>query len=286
MIKQKMIKRIESLKSNKETKNENISKCNNSESNQISEISIKEKLDEILGNKAEIINLDVGGKIFTVKLSELKETEDNLIIQTYNKLNLNEDNINKKEVELFFDRSFKYFPVILQYIKNQNFNIKNYKRYDLFYIEKEAIFFNLTKMINEIQNIPKEVKIVSFDSSPRYQNFGTHDLESLNDETLSGGFCLNSPYWIIFELDFEHEINEIKVAGFSPDRSRWAPSNGSNAKVYTSLDNQNWKEVGKLPSNFGNTILTVTLTTSEAKYLKFQHTTYLGLSYLKISPNL
>jgi hypothetical protein len=62
----------------------------------------------------------------------------------------------------------------------------------------------------------------------------------------------------------------------------WYPGNGSGASILTSKDKSSWVEVGKIPSNYTSTITTVKLKRTVAKYIKFQHNSYLGIGFLNI----
>ena len=79
----------------------------------------------------------------------------------------------------------------------------------------------------------------------------------------------------------EHEIEEINVGGYNGNTGSWSPTNGSGATVHTSNDKILWTQVGVITS-LGAFISNVKLKKTNGKYLKFNHTSYLGLGYLEI----
>ena len=120
-------------------------------------------------------------------------------------------------------------------------------------------------------------------TSRRYSTAaGTHNFEDIKTTDLNtGGICVDSPCNIQLELDFEHEFEKIEIGGWNGNSS-WAVYWGANAKIYTSRDKTNWTEVGTVPSDFGNKISIVSVKKTTARYIKFQHTSWLGLGHLKI----
>jgi len=135
-----------------------------------------------------------------------------------------------------------------------------------------------------------EFKYVSFESSGQYSYStygvaGTNNVEHLNDFTdrsLLKGICAASPGWINIDLSDKITIQDIEIGGWNGNSSLWSVTNGSSATISTSNDKSSWVQVGTIPSGFGATIVRVTLTKTEAKYVRFQHTGYLGLGYFRI----
>jgi len=126
---------------------------------------------------------------------------------------------------------------------------------------------------------------VSFEFSGPYSVAGTNLIEHLNDfndKSLQRGICATSPGWINIELSDKVTIQDIEVGGWNGNTSVWGVSNGSGATISTSNDKSSWVQVGTLPSNYGASVQRVTLTKSEAKFIRFQHTSYLGIGYFKI----
>lgn len=231
--------------------------------------------ESIVSKKDPVVTFNVGGKLFKCTYSVLVSVKDSLFEKLY------EEGQRINEV-LFFDRSYSNFPIILNFIRNKTFNPKEFSRNDLEDIKFESEYYAihpLTKILDEILN---RVEFVSFTSAGRYSSNGTHKLEDLSTKDLKTGICVQSPYFITIELNFEHEFEKIEIGGCTCNTSSWAPSNGVNASIMTSLDGVTFNEVGKIPSNFGGTIITVPVKKSTAKYIKFQHNSYVGLGYLNI----
>jgi len=243
-------------------------------------VSIDQTIEDLVSKKENYIKLDIGGKVYKTKLSTLLSVKNTLF---YKLIKLaqekGEEELSK---EFFFDRSYMHFPFILDYLRTTKFSLKGLSKFDLDDIEKEVEYYGLIEILEKIQDLKKEVEFVSMDAAPRYSNAGTHNVQDLKDKSMTKGVCVGSPYHIIIELNFEHEIDAIEVSGWNGNSSLWYVGNGSGCRIYTSTDKSNWKEVGTLPSNHGATIQTVKLTPSTGKYIKFQHTSYLGLGYLNV----
>jgi len=156
--------------------------------------------------------------------------------------------------------------------------------------EKRGEKLSLTGDLKVFSNVKRksgETKFLSFEYSGQYSSAGTQNIEHLNDwndRSLMRGICANSPGWINIELQDKITIHEIEIGGWNGNTSLWGVTNGGGATIQTSNDKSSWQQVGTIPYGFGATIQKITLTKTEAKWIRFQHTSYLGLGYLKILP--
>ena len=241
--------------------------------------SLEDQAQEIMKYQDNIIRINVGGEKFATRQEVLLGFKDTLfykIILT-NRLNLKE--------EIFFDRSPKYFPFILDYIRYKKLNLKQFKKEELEELKEEAEYYemgDLNKQFEENLNL----RFVRFETNGIYsyngQTAGTNKVEDLDDKSLLKGICATSPGWIIIEMNTETLIEKIEIGGWNGNTGLWAASNGSLATIYTSQDKNDWKQVGTIPDDYGAKIQTVSLTKSSAKYLKFESGSYLGIGYLKV----
>lgn len=234
----------------------------------------EEAARNIIDRTDPVVSMNIGGEIYKCSLSILTSVKGTLFENLY-------QNPNNVQRIVFFDRSNSYFNVILNYIRSHIFNPEQFSRDELEDIKIEAEYYSLTDFIALINERLNKIEFVNFESSARYSTCGSHKLEDLSTKDLKTGICVQSSYYITIELNFEHEIEKMEIAGVTGNSS-WAVSNGINAKVLTSTDKSNWKEVGTIPSNFGDIIITVPLKKSIAKYIKFQHNSYLGIGYLNL----
>jgi hypothetical protein len=253
----------------------------------LNEVEIKEKkfkemdlkVDEIISKNDSVITLNVGGKIFQTKLSTLLSVKDTIFYRLLGSFIESGSEISK---ELFFDRSYHYFPLILDFLRTKKYSINGYGKFYLDDILKETEYYGISEISNHILEMQKEIEFVNWEAAPRYSTAGTHNLQDLKDKSLMKGICVQAPYHIIIELNFEHEIDAMEVGGWNGNSGVWYPGNGANSRILTSVDKVDWVDVGNLPSNFTSTITTVQLRPTTAKYIKFQHTSYLGLGYLDL----
>ena len=242
---------------------------------------IEDRLSELVDSKDSIVKLNIGGKIFQTKFSTMMKVKDTL----FHKLIMNhfEENKNKsEELEFFFDRSYEYFGLFLDYLRTKKYDLKKYNKFQFEDILAEAEYYGITEIAEYIKAISIEIEFVGFESAPKYSTAGTHKVEDLTDSSLSKGICVQSPYYITIELNYDHEIDEIEIGGYNGNLSLWYPGNGSGSKILTSIDGINFTEVGTIPSSYGASIQIVKITSSIAKFVKFQHNGYLGIGFLKL----
>lgn len=241
--------------------------------------SVKENaIETILGKKDPVVSMNIGGKVFKCSHSLLVSVKDSLFEKLY------EGGNHVNEV-LFFDRSYNIFPILLNFLRTKTFNPKDYIRTELEEIKFESEYYAIGPLTKICDDVLTKVEFISFVSSGRYGSCGTHKLEDLSTKDLLTGICVQSTYYITVEFNFEHEFDKIEIGGWTGNTSSWAASNGSGATIFTSTDNVTFKEVGKIPTDFGSKIMTVSLKKSSAKFIKFQHNSYLGLGYLSIIKN-
>jgi hypothetical protein len=260
--------------------------------NQMMELELKaeewhkkdEQVSELVKkNKDLIITLDVGGKKFQTKLETLMSYKDTLFYKLFldGKLDIRS--------EIFIDRSYFCFHHILSYLRNKKLIDSNLSNQAVEELLEEACFYEIQELIDNLEELKREVKYIGFEFSGAYgyngRTAGTNKIEDLNDfedRTLKKGICATSPGWIIIELSRETEFQEIEVGGWNGDTSLWGPTNGASSTILTSNDKRTWITVGSLPTNYGANIITLKLSKTRAKYIKFNSSSYLGLGYFKI----
>jgi hypothetical protein len=240
-------------------------------------------LELVKKNKDKIITINIGGKIFQTKLETLMGYKDTLFYKLFssNKLDISQ--------EIFIDRSYDYFEYILSFFRNKKVDCSSLSSKQLDRLLIEVEFYEIQELIEFIEELRIEIKFVKFDSNGTYQSgttmAGTNNIDHINnneDKSLRNGICATSPGWIIFELLREVDIDQIEIGGWNGNTGIWGVSNGSGATILTSRDKNVWVTVGNIPGTFGATISTVNLTKSRAKYVKFNHNSYLGIGYFKI----
>jgi hypothetical protein len=237
--------------------------------------------DYLVGNN-NLICLNIGGKIFKTKLSTLLSEKDTFF---YYIVAQRLENKEKVEEEMFFDRSYANFDFFMDYLRTKRFSLINKTKGDLDELSSDANYYGFSVISDQIEELMKEVTFVNMDgSSAKYSNCGNHNVKDLHDKDLNKGITVQSPYTLIIEFNMQHTFKEIEVGGFNGNTNSFAVSNGANAKIYVSNDKINWgSEVGTLPNDYGNKIQKVTLKSlCTAKYIKFQHNSYIGMGYLNI----
>jgi hypothetical protein len=232
-------------------------------------------------NESKIFTLNIGGKVYKTKIKNLLSIKDTFF---YYIISQRLDHHENPFEQIFFDRSYKNFDFFIDYLRSKKFTIANLQPTNLNSIFEDAKFYGFGEITNEIELRLKEVEIINMNgTSNKYSNAGTHDFKDLKDKSMMKGICVESPYTIQLEFNYEHVFNKIQVGGYNGNTSTWGPTNGANAKIWVSKDNVTWKEVGVLPSDHGNKISDITLKEfCTAKFIKFTHNSYLGIGYLNI----
>jgi len=243
------------------------------------------KMDERVCNlknteNNQTVTFNVGGKIFSTKMDTILSVKDTLLYKL-----ITSDKFNLKK-EIFFDRSPKMFYHILDFLRFKKINYKRFNKEELNELKIETEYYEIAEIYGYLHDQLKEIEFVRFESNGVYeynnQTAGTNLVKDLNDRSLLKGICAKSPGWIVIELNSEWEFEELDIAGWNGNSSLWYNGNGSGASILTSIDKINWKSVGTIPSNYAGTIQTVKLAKSTGRYIKFNHSSYLGIGYLNI----
>ncbi len=157
---------------------------------------------------------------------------------------------------------------------------------------------------NDLSRVSMSSNLFNSTTHPCFSNFwfnapyvyngktaGTNQLGNVADRSLSKGkitifyfkgICSINPGWIIFQLNYPRSVNSIEVGGFTGEKQIWFPGNGAGAAISTSIDKVTWKNVGVVPNNFGEGLMTINLISSSANFIKFELNAYIGFGYVNI----
>ena len=238
---------------------------------------------EINKSKNSLIKIDCGGEKF--------QTAKSTLVNEYARQSLLEAVVNDSDFdlsqELFFDRDPRYFSTILEYLRSGNINYKVFTKEEKKKLMEEARYYQIIGILSYLEERMKEVDFVSFEFTGAYtykgKTAGSNILEDIKNPDLKvGGICSASPGSIVIKLNSDWEFSEIEIGGYKGDATLWYPENGCGAQILTSENGKDFKKVGKIPSGYGKDVKKVKLTKSVGRYIKFQHTSYVGISYLKI----
>ncbi len=240
---------------------------------------MEEKNAIIFSYQNQIMRLNISGEKYSISLKTINEHNETLFNHLSQKLDLKD--------EIFIDRSPKMFPIILNYLRTKQYDIKKMTKEEILLLKEEVDYYNIEEISTYLHNKLEVIEFVNYECNGLYYyagkiagNNGT--AQDLSNKKSDKGICCNSPGWIIIELNKEWDIEAMDIRGWKGNSVSWSPENGGNAKVFTSVDKTNWKDVGAIPSGFGTTIKTAKLIKSRAKYVKFEARSYLGIGYLNI----
>lgn len=234
-------------------------------------------IKQFKSNNQQKVILNIGGEKYTTTISTL--LSDNTSI--FNEILTSEIDLSD---EIYIERNGILFKYILNYLRNQSFDPRQYRRSLLLEIMEEADFYNIESLFNVINNIIKDIEIISFEHNGDYifkgQLAGTQNIKDIKTTDPNTGICTNTQGRIVFDLEFPAEFNEIHVQGYGADIKLWNPGNGAGAKIYSSLDKDKWEYIGSISHSFASKIYVLNLKKKVyGKYIKIEHTSYIGLSY-------
>jgi len=242
----------------------------------------KEKLMKE-GAETQKVFLNVGGQQFQTTLSTILKHPDTLLFNL-----IMTEQWDYKE-ELYLDRSFKYFKPILSYMRSLQVNLSSYKDEEVVEIAKEAKFYHMKEMVSYLENFAREVVFVAMEFSGEYRSgnqvAATNNVDDLNnhdDTSCMRGIATAYTGWIIIEFNREVEFDQVEIGGYRGNTNLYSSSNGVGASIKTSLDKQNWTTVGTINNSYSNGPFMHNVTSSRAKYIKFEHNSYVGIGYLRI----
>jgi len=99
----------------------------------------EEKMTDLL-NKERLINLNIGGKIFKTNSSTFKNYPESLFFK--------ELEANPGSKELFFDRTFNGFGMILTFLREGKISFKKMSKYEKEDLQREIEFYGMTQYAN------------------------------------------------------------------------------------------------------------------------------------------
>lgn len=239
--------------------------------------------DFISTNGKSFVTIDVGGKQFKTTFKTLLSKKDNFFyVNAYECLKLGNSVTNS----FFFDRKNDYFSLVLDYLRTGVLHFEGMKDINLKNFSDDLKFYGVWQAFAIVDKFLSKATIIGFTASPKYSTAGNYSIEKIDEPNNSEGICVQSPYEIIFELNYVHEITGLEIKGYTGNTSLWGSSNGENCPITVSTDKTKWDNVGSIPTGFGNEVKKLVFKESKQfKFIKFIHTGYLGISYLRLLKN-
>lgn len=228
----------------------------------------------------DYVTFSVGGKEYSCSRLSLKEIKGSI----FEILFADDRSEDWNDKIIFFDRDYCHFDFIFNYIKYKKLDFKD--MFNLEELKTEAEFYGLAEITDVICSILYKVNYISVECSFKLPE-STQNLEDLvKHDTTKGIYVTGSPAFIIFELSHSIEFSKIEIAGCKQPSKRstnWLSSNGALTKIYTSILKCDWVEVGIIPENYSDHMISFNVQKSRAKYVKFERSnSSIGISHLKL----
>ena len=243
--------------------------------------SLDEKMAELNKRDREIINLNIGGQMFATTKSTLLKDPDTVFAI------LLRENTNLQDNELFFDRSPRLFSILLDYLRHGQINYKMIPKDDLVELYDEALYYEITDVRDYLCEKTKAVSVINMNFSGAYMYkgkvVGDNNVFSLHDKEMKKGVCCNSPGWVEFELNTTWDIESFDISGYHGDKATWYPGNGCGAQVFVSENGKDYKKIENINSKFSKEIINIKVDQNPMKFIKFVHSSYLGIGYLNFN---
>lgn len=234
-------------------------------------------------NGKDFVTIDVGGKQFKTTFKTLLSKKDSFFyVNAYECLKLGKSVSNS----YFFDRKNELFSLVLDYLRTGVLHFEGMKELQIKYFSEELKYYGIWQAYAILEKFLSKAVIIGFTASPKYSTAGNYSIEKIDEPNNSEGICVQSPYEIVFELNYIHEVTSLEIKGYTGNSSLWGSSNGENCPITVSTDKTKWDSVGTIPSGFGNEVKKLVFKQSKQfKYIKFKHNSYLGISYLRLLKN-
>lgn len=247
------------------------------------------KADEVIEKikkekKDELVKINIGGKEAQTYLCNLLNHQDSLF---YHLILSDLKLYGNIRSEFFFDRTYEYFNIIINYLRTGILLIEDLKSQNKLELYEELQFYGLWKAVKFLKG-QISINIVNASYSSIHASLKTNfNFKNLNIKNNSCGFgtstTTNSYIW--FELEGKCLVSKIEIASVINNKpSSFVADSGKNSIISTSLDNINYVDVGKIPDNYSGTPQIVKLKKSYAKFLKISNQAgYISIGYLVIS---
>jgi len=168
---------------------------------------LDEKLNAMVKSKSSpLVNLNIGGKVFSTKLSTLLSCKESLFYKDL--VQYQEEGTTLPEM-IFYDRAYTHFELFLNYFRYNRFSIKGFKPWQKEEIRAEVLYYGLEPTL---QLGKREDYDVSWDRTLSRQDACTISSEDpksvrIHSTTCSTHFVTNK---LFTDEDFQIEL-EVAV---------------------------------------------------------------------------
>jgi len=112
-------------------------------------LEVDKKLEDLVKESNPLMSLNVGGKIYKVKLSTLLSIKDTLFYYIIAKRVMN--NLNPRD-EIFIDKNHIGFDILLDYLQTKEIHLKQYNKKIIDKLYVDAEFLGFTEICDKLKN--------------------------------------------------------------------------------------------------------------------------------------
>eukprot|EP01125_Pyxidicula_operculata_P019596 TRINITY_DN7113_c0_g1_i1.p1 TRINITY_DN7113_c0_g1~~TRINITY_DN7113_c0_g1_i1.p1 ORF type:complete len:246 (-),score=42.89 TRINITY_DN7113_c0_g1_i1:17-754(-) len=228
----------------------------------------------------EKVRLNIGGKLFATTKSTLLSVKgtyfESMLSSSYWKPD--------EDGEYFIDRDPKYFSRILNFFRNGELDIDELSNKDIIKLQEDLNYYKIDEKISTTTTTSSSTsknKYTIHSTSGKYIPISSEDtVESLMDNNPITGVCCKTPGFLVVDFGSITSIKNVKYAGCAKNTSVWSITNGEGAKILYSNDLSSWTDSGVVIGKLTNSSGTVSNLNFVARYIKFQHSCYMGFGIL------
>lgn len=241
----------------------------------------------------QIIVLNIGGKIFQTTRKTLSSRPTSLFHTILNSDAFKEKgivNTNNEQIELFFDRSPKYFKYILSFLRTNRIDF-NYlyclKSQELQLFIKEVLYYSIDELASKLylKLDYAQCELVRFNRNDQVIET-ENNIATLNNFEINSSRSLFVPYHqgLILELKRVVNFSKIEIQLLSKIQPRnHTKADGVYSSIFTSLDKTVWTYIGVIPPKCQGRPFIIDVISSKCKYIQFINTRgQISIGYCKI----
>lgn len=184
---------------------------------------------------------------------------------------------------LFFDKNLKCVKKVVNYLRTGIINLINIDLEERKEILKFVQFLGLWDLSHELLISVTEAKFFKLENLCQSHINSDLDIRNINLDDGKYNFSIYNAlnYEIIFRFLYDIKATSIDIRGY---KGSITSNCGASAIIHSSMNGIDYIKIGTIPTTYGDNIIRVSLDSiSTFRFLKFKHTSQIGIGYLNIN---